>query len=89
MVYVSASHLCLTPKENWKQWTKNARTLAKRCKESAAKWRQAEQDAPVLALWAASFKTCARARGQWVLESESQRRMWLDDLQGKPPRYAN
>ena len=89
MVRVSAEDVCRTPNEPWGKWTAAARSLAAWCKENTTKWRQAEENDRALTLWAASFAKCAKGKGHWVKVSAPQRRTWLDELQGKPPRRAN
>ena len=72
------------------KWTCEARLIAGRCAKDDAKWLQAEARNPEMALWAASFLKCTdRTRGRWVCESPALRRMWLDELQGKPQLYVN
>ncbi len=52
-------------------------------------WQDAEVRDVVLALWAAALVTRATGDGKWAATSFALRRMWLNDLQGKPSLYAN
>ena len=90
MVYVSAAELCRTPLKPWNKWTCEARLIAGRCAKDDAKWLKAEARNPEMALWAASCLKCTdRTKGRRVCESPALRRMWLDELQGKPQLYVN